>query len=64
MYDKSREEFIQEVRDSLSFLGLPLNWQPARGELIGWYAQGFSVAHVVQFYSSRVKQYEASVNRR
>lgn len=60
------EKFIEEVRNGLSILGLPLNggWQPSRAEIAAWYAMRFTVQEVVQRYQARVMQYETFVNER
>ena len=59
------DEFVEEVRNGLCNLGLPFNggWQPARPEIAAWYCMGFGVREVVQRYKSRVKRYEAFVNK-
>jgi hypothetical protein len=59
------DKFVEEVRNGLCILGLPLNggWQPSRSEIAGWYHTGFSVREVVQRYKSTVKDYETFVNK-
>ena len=60
------DQFVEAVRDSLCILGLPLNggWQPDRYAIAAWHVMGLTVDEVVQRYKSRVRQYEAFVNKR
>jgi hypothetical protein len=59
------DKFVEEVRNGLCIMGLPLNggWQPSRSEIAGWYYMRFTISEVVLRYKARVESYETFVNK-
>jgi hypothetical protein len=57
------DKFVEECRNELCFMGLPLNHQPKRDSLATFYYQRYTIREACRFYRSDVKRYEAHVNK-
>lgn len=55
-------DFVHQVRDALSIMGLPLNFQPPDHDLKVFHAAKISVEKTVERYSNLIVKYENFVN--
>ena len=52
------DEFVKEVIEKLSIMGLPMNWMPPREDFHPFHAGGFSPEHTAKWFKKKVKDYE------
>ncbi len=63
-FSMTLEQFAQAVKGKLSSAGLPLNggWMPERSSIQVFFARGYSIDDVVEYYAKNVRRYEAWVS--